>query len=81
MVYRPSDYAFPRSRGRRGFEIRTDGTFIRHGIGPADGPEEVRGRWRAGAPDHIAVEYEGRRGGEELVIVSCEPKLLRLRRG
>lgn len=46
-VYRPQDFAFPPARGREGFQIRSDGTFVRRDIGPADGTVEVSGRWTA----------------------------------
>lgn len=35
-VYRPSTFNFPISRGRDGFEIMQNGTFIVYGIGKAD---------------------------------------------
>ena len=28
MVFRPASHPFPRSRGRRSFELRPDGTFV-----------------------------------------------------
>jgi hypothetical protein len=35
-VYRPSTLVFPLSRGRDGFEIMKNGTFINYGIGGGD---------------------------------------------
>src|SRR5438067_5415234 len=35
-VYRPSTFNFPLSRGRDGFEIMQNGTFIMYSIGKAD---------------------------------------------
>ena len=44
-VFRRADYAFPPSRGREGFEIKSDGSFIHHQIGPVDAPVVVEGKW------------------------------------
>lgn len=45
-VFRRSDYAFPPSRGREGFEIKADGSFVHHQIGPVDAPVTVEGKWK-----------------------------------
>jgi hypothetical protein len=58
-VYRPSDHTFPVSRGRTGFEIQPDGTFIQHDIGPSDVPQRVPGRWKAEDGRWIRVELNG----------------------
>ncbi len=58
-VYRPSDHALPPARGRTGFEIQADGTFIQHDIGPADVPEWVPGRWNAQGARRMVVELDG----------------------
>lgn len=44
-VYRPASYAFPRSRGRQGFELHADRSLIEIGIAPADGAQESPGTW------------------------------------
>jgi hypothetical protein len=44
-VYRPSDFPFPRSRGRASFELRVDGTLKEFGIGSTDRPQESEGTW------------------------------------
>jgi hypothetical protein len=46
MVFRPATYKFPPSRGRRGFELKTDGALVDIGIGPVDRPQETPGTWR-----------------------------------
>jgi hypothetical protein len=60
VVYRPSTFAFPRSRGRAALELRADGTYSETAIGaddraaPADGTWEVHGtliRLTPSAPD------------------------------
>ncbi len=44
-AFRPSDFSFPPARGREGFEIKKDGSFVHHQIGPADAPVVVEGKW------------------------------------
>jgi len=46
MVFRPADFHFPPSRGRTGFELKSDGSLIQTGIAPTDGPQESRGTWK-----------------------------------
>ena len=44
-VYRPSTHGFPPSRGRSGWEFRSDGSVIRHAIAPTDGIARDTGTW------------------------------------
>jgi hypothetical protein len=46
IVFRPDSYTFPRSRGRRGFELTPDGGMIEHGIGSDDRPKSTAGSWQ-----------------------------------
>ena len=46
MVFRPASHPFPRSRGRRSFELRVGGDLIEGGPGPTDRREESAGTWR-----------------------------------
>ena len=46
MVFRPATFNFPRSRGRKGFELKPDGTLVDVGIGPTDRPAQTPGTWR-----------------------------------
>lgn len=55
MVFRPATYTFPRSRGRRSFELRPDGSLIETGIGPTDRPQETQGTWKLVAADHLSL--------------------------
>jgi hypothetical protein len=45
MVFRPATHSFPPSRGRRSFELRSDGSMIDHRIGPDDRPSSRSGSW------------------------------------
>ncbi len=44
-VYRPAEYDFPPARGRRGFELRGDGSCVYIGISPRDGHAEEPCTW------------------------------------
>jgi hypothetical protein len=45
MVFRPASYAFPRSRGRSGFQLQPGGKAIEYGIGPTDRTAEAECSW------------------------------------
>jgi hypothetical protein len=79
-VYRPSGFEFPVARGRRGLEIRDDGVFILHAIGPADGTVAIPGHWTAEGSDQISVSLEGC-APFRLKILSVADEVLRLKRG
>lgn len=82
-VFRPSDYKFPPSRGRRGFEIRRNGQFILYEIGPDDRPVKRVGEFKVEAPNKIKVYFEDKKESAfSLGIVSLEENnnLLRVER-
>lgn len=80
-VYRPSTYAFPPSRGRSGFELRPDGSFVRIDIAPTDGSRAVEGRWEAVAPDQVQVSIPGSgTPPTTIAILSHDEETLRVRR-
>jgi hypothetical protein len=59
-VYHPSTFNFPLSRGRTGFEIEKNGTFIQYGIGPDDRQKKVEGNWTIGEgeePNTIKIDF------------------------
>ena len=45
MVFRPASFKFPRSRGRKSFELKPDGSLVETGIGPSDRPLKIQGTW------------------------------------
>ncbi|MGH3464732.1 MAG: hypothetical protein ACRDP9_24955 [Kribbellaceae bacterium] len=75
-VYRPSDYAFPPSRGRRRLELRPDGTAIEHVIGRNDVAVARPTTWQEIAPGRVTVEAET---GRRLAVVRVEDDLLEVR--
>jgi hypothetical protein len=46
MVFRPASFKFPPSRGRAGFDLKPNQSFIDIGIAPTDGPRESSGTWK-----------------------------------
>ena len=81
MVFRPSDYSFPPSRGRRGFEVLKNGEFVRYGIAPTDGMIEYRGRWEWVGKGGIAIRMgRGEAGLDTLELVSLEKGILKIKK-
>ena len=46
LVYRPSTFSFPKSRGRAALQLRADGTYSETGVGADDRPAPADGTWR-----------------------------------
>jgi hypothetical protein len=67
MVFRPATFNFPRSRGRKAFELRQDGSLLESGIGPTDRPQEMEGTWRVEDEDRLAL-HMAQRGEPERVM-------------
>ena len=57
QTYRPASYAFPLARGREGFELKENGNFVLHRIGPADGTEPITGTWKSTSKNTIQVSF------------------------
>ena len=57
QTYRPASYNFPMARGREGFEINENGTFIFHRIAPADGIEKVNGTWKSAGENEVHIQF------------------------
>lgn len=79
-IYRPSIYKFPLSRGREGFEIKSNGEFISHDIAPGCGIEEVRGRWELVHRNKIKVTFQDPSKKSRLLnVISCEDDIMKVR--
>ena len=74
MVFRDSSYGFPPSRGRVGFELHADGSYIDLGIAPADGVMESEGTWKLEG-DTLELDCDAHPGGR------CEMRVLTLADG
>jgi len=79
-VYRPTSFNFPPSRGRTGFEIKENGDFIEHGIGPTDIPVKTQGRWEMKKNSQISVNFSDEKKGYALEIISINENQLKLKR-
>lgn len=76
-TFRPSSYNFPPSRGRRGFEVREDGSMVMYDIAPADGIVENQGYWFAEDPGRIFFRFgDPHRHGAVMKIEELEPDRL-----
>lgn len=79
-VYRPSEYNFPPSRGREGFELTEDGKFIRYGIGASDRPEAIVGTWTTKGDNKIQVSLDRQNNRSfTLDIISSDENVLKIR--
>ena len=54
MVFRPSDHAFPPSRGRASFELFGDQKLVEHDVGANDAGAQAAGRWSLMGKDELA---------------------------
>ena len=72
MVFRPSTFAFPPSRGRVGFELKDNGSYVDRGIGPGDGLLEAEGEWSMenGLLTLDCDIYPG--GRRDMRVISCD---------
>ncbi len=78
-VFRPDGASLPPARGRDGFEMRADGTFIQEDIGPADGIVMVPGRWTLLGPARVAAFFDGARPDYAFEVLEVDDSVLRRR--
>jgi hypothetical protein len=70
MILRPVTFRFPPSRGRAGFELRADGSYVDIGIAPADGVQETQGTWTF-ENDVLTLHCEAYSGGSRSFAVTA----------
>ena len=58
MVFRPNTFKFPPSRGRKSFELKSDGSLVEMGIGPTDRPQESQGAWKLEDADNLVFYFD-----------------------
>jgi hypothetical protein len=73
MVFRPASYKFPPARGRKGFELKPDGTLVDYGIGPTDRRTRSKGKWKLEGD-------ELRLGGRAMKVVDVDRERLLVRK-
>jgi hypothetical protein len=74
MVFRPAEWRFPPSRGRRSFELRADGSLGASGPGPDDRRVESEGTWRL--LEGGVLELDRPNGPWRMHILEAEPDRL-----
>lgn len=77
MVFRPSTFTFPPSRGRTSFELKPDGSLVAGGILPDDRRSVAGGTWKLEDNNRLAF-YTGAQSTPDRVvqIVSADPQRL-----
>jgi len=81
IVYRPTEYEFPRARGRDGIEFRPDGVFIAWEIGPTDATRGINGHWKMEGSGRVRVSFEDNvREPRVLEILQCDAGILKVRK-
>lgn len=71
MVFRPATFKFPRSRGRKSFELRPGGGLVETEIGPTDRPEEIQGTWKLEGDDHLSFYTSQRTAPKRVMRISA----------
>ena len=81
QVFRPSEHAFPPSRGRRCLDLRRDGSLLETHAGADDRAVTARGRWELdGRRLRLFADAAARTPDRELEVVKLEPDRLVIRR-
>jgi hypothetical protein len=81
MVFRPAGFPFPPARGRRGFELKPDGTLVRYAIGPTDRREASAGRWQLTADNRLLFYPDAAAEADRVLqVASVEPDRLVVRK-
>lgn len=80
-IYLPANFDFPPSRGRVGFEFKSDGELIYYFIAPADGLSKAEGKWQPVDKNNIAIKFKDPKLPPiQLEILSLKDRRLKLRR-
>jgi hypothetical protein len=58
LLYRPSSYNFPASRGRNGFICLNDGRFGLIQPSPTDGRDTTWGTWKKDSRNRLKIKFE-----------------------
>jgi hypothetical protein len=81
LVYRPSDFNFPPSRGREGFEVKKNGEFVHYAIGRDDRSKPIIGHFNVEDPKRLLVLFaEQQLPRFTLKILTCNNDVLRVKR-
>jgi len=81
LVYRPSNFKFPPSRGREGFELKKSGEFILYAIGRDDRPKKDFGHFKVVESNRLSISFdELQLKPFTLQILMCDDDVLRVER-
>ncbi len=81
IVFRPADYDFPLSRGRRSFELKPDGSLVQGRIGPADRSREEQGTWELDADNDLILRPRAQaEPGEKLRLAAVRKNKLTVKK-
>lgn len=80
QVFRLADFAFPPSRGRRGLDLRPDGSYAETAPGPTDRPESSLGTWDLDG-DTLVLSPSDAAGSERLRVTAVDAERLVVARG
>jgi hypothetical protein len=80
-VYRPKNYPFPLSRGRKGFEIKPDGGFISYDIAATDGYDVNIGKWDFKEPNELIITFKDlNKVPYRFLIIHSDEHLLKIKK-
>jgi hypothetical protein len=80
MVFRPASFKFPPSRGRAGFDLKANTSYVDIGIAPADGPQESSGTWKVDGSNLELVNPSSSTPVRTLQILSVDKNRLVVRK-
>jgi hypothetical protein len=76
-VFRPASYAFPRSRGRKSFQLDPHGKLLTFGMGADDRIVEGEGRWQLDAANNLTLQPKATGSVQSVMhILQVEPDKL-----
>ncbi len=78
-VYRPASYDFPPSRGRTGFQLNEDKSFINYEIAPADGIVERKGSCNIEG-NKMALSFADSSRDYTMEVISIENHVLKIKK-
>jgi hypothetical protein len=80
MVFRPASFKFPPSRGRAGFDLKPNQSYVDIGIAPTDGPQESTGTWKLQDDQLQLFNQSSATPARTLQIVSADKNRLVVRK-
>jgi hypothetical protein len=82
MVFRPASYAFPRSRGRKSFELGPNGRLATSAIGADDRSVQGQGSWQLDNDDKLTLQSAGASASRsEMRLLHVESDRLVVKKG